>query len=428
MQVYLYISSSKHVLGCLVAEQITSASPVVPSLDDGCVTSAATSSGPLQTDPPITPMSAPPFAKHKGLSCLLHTHTSSSTMLATQAAFGGCRTGPQFNTLDQAASHCHTQQHVSVGSSQSTLVASPGLLSSQPARKQPKQNLLTKWLATSQHKAAAAQSLQPDSPLSAGSVAASRQEEKGCYTAVDSMLAQSDMAEPIPMAPLADVTNKLFASIASDMMQEAPCINDLHSSVSESAAATAVLAEQCHQQQQAEVELHSMTQQTGQQQCQPLQAGKDPADSQQPSACTNLLLDGSNDKHAEAMLGLVSADVQTGLGRSSAADAGQQQMLKRLQSAVVRVDRANTVKAACGIKVMWVSAQARRRGIATLLLDSARFAFVFSPPDCKGRADSSSRLAQLCNSACMPWQCVHCHCTRQTPWFQKGRHIHMLAV
>lgn len=396
MQVYVYISSSKHVLGCLVAEQITSASPVVPS-PDGCVTSSATSSDPLQKDPPVTPMSAPPFAKHKRLSSLLNTHSTSSTMLASQTAFGGCCTGPLLTTLEQPASNCHAQQRISVGSSQSTLVASPGLLSSQPVRKQPKQNMLTKWLVTNQHKAAAAQSLPPDSPSSAGSVAASRQEEKGCDTAaVDSKLAQSDVGQSIPMAPLADVTNSLPASIASEsssMTLEALCTKDLHSSVSEDAAATAVLAEQHHQQQQADAELHSVTEQSGQQQCQPLQAGKDPADSQQPSACIHLLLGGCNDKHAEARLGLVSADVQTGQDRSSAADADQQQMLKRLQSAVVRVDRANTIKAACGIKVMWVSAQARRRGIATLLLDSARFAFVFSPPYCKERVDSFLRLA-----------------------------------
>lgn len=410
MQVYLYISSSKHVLGCLVAEQITSASPVVPSLD---VTSSATSADPLQQDPPETPMSAPPFAKHKRLSSLLNTHSSSSTILASQTAFGGCCTGPQLNTLEQPASHCHAQQHISVGSSQSTLGASPGLVSTQPARKQPKQNLLTKWLATSQHKAAAAQSLQPDSPSSAGSVAASRQEEKGCCTAVDSKLSQSAAGKPVSMAPLADVTNKLPASIASkssSMTQEALGTKDLHNSVSEHAAATAVLVEQRHQQQQAEAELHNVTQQTGQHQCQPLQGGKDLADSQQPSACTNLVLGGCNDMHAEARLGIVSADAQTGQGRLLAAD-GQQQMLKGLQGAVVRVDRANTVKAACGIKVMWVSAQARRRGIATLLLDSARFAFVFSSPSCKEHVNASLGLLQLCSSGCMPWQCVPWHCT-----------------
>ena len=49
-------------------------------------------------------------------------------------------------------------------------------------------------------------------------------------------------------------------------------------------------------------------------------------------------------------------------------------MLPRLQCAVVLTDRSKTVKAACGIKVMWVSVQARRKGIATQLLDTARFA------------------------------------------------------
>ena len=382
----MYISSNKHVLGCLVAEQITAASPVVPSLDD-CATSSAVRSGPLHTDPPVTPMSAPPFAKHKRLSSQPSAHGSSSIMHASQSAFAGCYTGPQLNTLEQPASHGHAHQRISVGSSQTTLFASPGPLTSQPARKQPKNNVLTKWLATSKHKAAAAQSLppdlQPDSPLSAGSAAASRQEDQGLHTAVGSKPAQSDVGGPIPMAPLGDVTNRLPASTASEnssMTQEPVCTKDcLHSSFSVGAAAAAALTEQHHQQQQRpQAVLHSVTQQTSQQhECRPVQADNPSADFQQPPACPGLLPGSCNGKHGEARSDLVSADPQPEQDRVLPAES-QQQMLKRLQSAVVRVDRERTVKAACGIKVMWVSAQARRRGIATLLLDTARFALAFS--------------------------------------------------
>ena len=38
----------------------------------------------------------------------------------------------------------------------------------------------------------------------------------------------------------------------------------------------------------------------------------------------------------------------------------------------VTIDRTKPVKAACGIKVMWVSSHARRKRIATQLLDMAR--------------------------------------------------------
>ena len=407
MQVYLYISSNKHVLGCLVAEQITSASPVIPSLDD-CATSSAIRSGSLHTGPPLTPMSAPPFAKHKRLSSQPDAHGSSFTMHASQSAFAGCSSRPQLNTLEQSASHCHTQQHVSMGSSQTTLFASTGLLNDQPARKQPKQNVLTKWLATSQHRAAAAQSLlpslQPDSPLSAGSAAAPRQEDEGLPAAVDSKPAQSDIGRPILMAPLGDVTNRLPASIASEnssMTQEPVCTQDcLHSSVIVSAAATSTLTEQRHQQQQqAQAMLYSVHQQTSQQQeCGPVQADRQSAECQEPPACTGLLLGSCNGKHVEARSDLVPAHPQPEQDRVLPAE-GQQQMLKRLQSAVVRVDREKTVKAACGIRVMWVSAQARRRGIATLLLDTARFALTFSSfcyhalDDAKGPATYSDLMA-----------------------------------
>ena len=308
-------------------------------------------------------------------------------MPASQSAFAGCCTGPQLNTLEQSASHCHTQQHVSVGSSQTTLFASPGLLGSQPAKKQPKQNVLTRWLATSQHKAAAAQSLlpglQPGSPLSAGSAAASRQEDEGLHAAVDSKPAQSDLGGPIPGAPLADVTNRLSASFASEnssMTQEPLCTKDiLHSSVSLGAALTAAPTEQRHQRQQpAQAVLHSVNQQTSQQEeCHPVQADKHSADCQQPPACTGVLLGSCSGKHVEAKAACVSADPQPEQDWMLSAE-GQQQMLKRLHSAVVRVDREQTVRAACGIKVVWVSAQDRRKGIATLLLDTARFALTFS--------------------------------------------------
>ena len=406
MQVYLYISSNKHVLGCLVAEQITSASPVVPSWDD-CATSSAIRCEPLRMEPPITPMSAPPFAKHRRLSSQPSTHASSSSMPASQSSFAGCCTVPQLNTLEHPASHCHTQQHVSVGSSQTTLFASPGLLSSQPARRQPKHNVLTRWLATNQHKAATAQSfLQPDSPLSAGSAAASTQEDEGLQAAVNSKPAQSDLGKPIPMAPLADVTNRPLASMASgnsSMNQELQCTKDsLHSSVSVGAAATAAVMEPCHQQQQpAQAVLHSVSQQMSQQQeCQAVQADTQSADCQQAPACTGILHDSCNGKHVEARPHLIPADSQPEQAGGLPA-GGQHRMLKRLRSAVVRVDRTRSVKAACGIKVMWVSSQARHRGIATLLLDTARFVLTFRSFCCN--VVCSAGLLHLYRSACMAW-------------------------
>ena len=47
---------------------------------------------------------------------------------------------------------------------------------------------------------------------------------------------------------------------------------------------------------------------------------------------------------------------------------------------VLRVDEAQPTAAACGVRAMWVSRDARRRGVATCLLDSARCcAFAYLP-------------------------------------------------
>lgn len=248
------------------------------------------------------------------------------------------------------------------------MVASPGALSSQPARKQPKQNGLTKWLTTSQHKAAAAQSLrsslQPDSPMSAGSAAACRQKGEESHAAVDSRPAQADTVGPFPAAPLADVTNVLPESMASgrsSMTQKPMCLKDsLHKSVCEDGSATATQGEQ-HPEPQQQLQPEAMSGCVAQQTCHPhpcpfLQTGNHPADSQQLSEGTGLWLANKQSAPAEV----------------------QQQVLKGLNSVVVRVDRDKKVRAACGIKVMWVSSQARRRGIATLLLDTARFALMIT--------------------------------------------------
>ncbi|KAL3140108.1 hypothetical protein ABBQ38_004386 [Trebouxia sp. C0009 RCD-2024] len=248
------------------------------------------------------------------------------------------------------------------------MVASPGVVSNQPARKQPKQNVLTKWLATSQHKAAAAQSvrpsLQPDSPMSAGSAAACRQEGEEPHAAVDSRPAQADTNGPFPMAPLADITNVLPESMASEsssVTRKPMCLEEsLHKSVCEDGSATATQSEQ-HRVPQQQLQAEAASGCVAQRSCQPhprpvLQTSNHLADSQQPSEGTGVWLANQQSKPAEV----------------------QQQVMKGLTSAVVRVDRDKKVKAACGIRVMWVSSQARRKGIATLLLDTARFALTFT--------------------------------------------------
>lgn len=308
LQVYLYISSSKHVLGCLVSEQITSASPVVPASDNR-LASSATSTGPLGSNPPSTPMSAPPFVKHRHLTSQLNLTASSmlpqchSALSSSEHSIVSCSEVHLHRTSHAPSGSC-AQLCNSVSSSQSTLVSSSVMLSSQPDRRQPKPNLLTRWLATSQQKAASTQSLpfkaQPNSPISAGSAAASRQGEEGCHAAVDSRPAWSGVSENLPMAPLADVTNVLAPDIASGgsslvhkgLSAEAQhAERDLHKNATTNDPGSAVATQHFVQQQQQQPDL--VSQSMNGQVCPHLHAEEDSPDHQK---CDGLLEDckGSN--------------------------------------------------------------------------------------------------------------------------------------
>jgi hypothetical protein len=53
--------------------------------------------------------------------------------------------------------------------------------------------------------------------------------------------------------------------------------------------------------------------------------------------------------------------------------SSRKQQQQHRGTVVLRVDEEHPVEAACGVRVMWVSKEARRKGIATKLLDVARW-------------------------------------------------------
>ncbi|KAL0036207.1 hypothetical protein WJX79_007986 [Trebouxia sp. C0005] len=70
--------------------------------------------------------------------------------------------------------------------------------------------------------------------------------------------------------------------------------------------------------------------------------------------------------------GSVNADAVATLDALDTASQSLSRPHTEVQTEILMTDRSKAVKAVCGIKVVWVSAQARRQGIATQLLDTAR--------------------------------------------------------
>ena len=379
MQVYLYISSSKHVLGCVVAERITSACPVI-SRSEACVTSGcstAVAAPRFCLDSLSAPMSAPPLAKHRRLSSQLPARSAASMMpINTSSESSACTEG-----IARQHQHTHadvklgmhrlemgigSQQHLSVGSSQSPAVPS-GIkhCSRHQQSKHPKRTLLTRWLATGKADSTGAQTapsrMRSDSPSSAGSVAAFKHGDS--HTTAETRLAKCDISSPIPMMPLTDVTNVCDVSISEASAAVAADRDDPESSdlavctssqqvlkVNSSALSSAHHAGSMWQQAPDLVECRS-------------EGGK-------PRVRHDVVAHTADHSAAD---GIVNAEAVATLEALDTASQSLSRPRPEVQAEILMTDRSKAVKAVCGIKVMWVSAQARRQGIATQLLDTARF-------------------------------------------------------
>ena len=406
MQVYLYIASSKHVLGCVVAERITYASPIIPSSGDCCTSGCSTATGANHFPPssPPAPMSAPPFVKHRCLSSQLPTRSAASKLPLGLSELPTCQEGTasqqqqcsQIMRLGSAQNH--SQQHVSFSSSQSSTVPARVMHnSSQPHSKHPRKNLLTRWLATGRGISAASlgspSPMLADSPISAGTVVATK--HGGNSAAASLGPEERDISSPIPIMPFTDVTNLLDdngTSEASTAMHQ----TTLHGAQADGSPASYCgppVSDLAGQLTKVKDEGNAFNE--AQHVCHMLAA--DRAISGQLPGHQQEMSDWQTEQQApcerdegmpQAVSGLsVGAAVQAAADRHAAdeshaqPDLGQSELRPHLlpsrlravpMSDVVRTDRSQAVKAACGIKVVWVSAQARRQGIATQLLDTAR--------------------------------------------------------
>ncbi|DBA73701.1 TPA: hypothetical protein ACH3X2_009680 [Trebouxia sp. C0005] len=383
-QVYLYISSSKYVLGCVVSERITSASPVI-SHSEACVTSGCSAAIPAPRcclDSPSMPMSAPPLTKHLRLTSQLPARSAAHMMpLSTSSEASAWTEGISrrhqrtpadvklgMHRLEMGTASCPSQQHLSVGSNQAPAVPS-GVKhrSRQQQSKHPKKTLLTRWLATGKADSTGVQTapsrMRSDSPTSAGSVAAFRHGDS--QATAETRLEQCDISSPIPMMPLTDVTNvcDVSTSAASAAMatdHDDPGCSDrtiCHSSQQVLKVNSSALSSAHHD--------GSMWRQASDLvECKPSWS-----EGGVPQVHHDIVAGNTDYSAAD---GSVNADAVATLDALDTASQSLSRPHTEVQTEILMTDRSKAVKAVCGIKVVWVSAQARRQGIATQLLDTAR--------------------------------------------------------
>lgn len=385
-QVYLYISSSKHVLGCVVAERVTSASPVI-SHSEACVTSSCSTDVAAPgscLDSPSMPMSAPPLAKHRRLSSQLPAISAASMMpLSTSSESSACtesiarqhqRTHADvklgMHRLEMGIGSCPSQQRLSVGSSQSLAVSS-GIKhhSRHQQSKHPKKTLLTRWLATGKADSTGVQtapaSMRSDSPTSAGSTAAFKHGDS--QATAETRVEQCGISSPIPMMPLTDVTNVCDGSISGASGAVCTDQDEPGSGSLGLAACTSshqLLKGKSHALSSAHHDGSMWRQDPDLIECRPSRS-----DGGMPQKRHDVVAHTTDYSAAD---GSVNAEAVAAFEALDTASQSLSRLHPEVQTEILMTDRSKAVKAVCGIKVMWVSAQARRQGIATQLLDTAR--------------------------------------------------------
>ena len=269
--------------------------------------------------------------------------------------------------LEMGIASCPSQQHVSVGSNQSPAVPS-GIKhhSRHQHSKHPKKTLLTRWLATGKAESAGVQTvparMRSDSPTSAGSVAAFNHGDS--QATAETRVEQCDISSPIPMMPLTDVTNVCDvstsgASAAMATDHEDPECSDLAVCTS----SQQVLKVKSSALSSAHHDGSMWRQDVDLIECRPSWSGTAQARHDVIAHTTD---------HSAAD-GSVKAEAVAAFEALDTASPSLSRLRPEVQTEILMTDRSKAVKAVCGIKVMWVSAQARRQGIATQLLDTARF-------------------------------------------------------
>lgn len=336
LQVYLYVLSSKRLVGCVVVEKINSASPVATSsktLLSG-FDSPVASAQPSTYIQPLTPLSAPPLGQHsqsdhgdRRTAAIAATGVS-CPMSARQRLDSNELPVPHLSLPLQDLNHGHA-----VYQPRPALHTALHRGTLQHASR--KDTLLTRWLAASKCKATfgnCAARLQAEQPSSASSAV-------GCKVG-------SQEASRVDLG----CTSPQCSNVACpDHLNHHA--HTMHCGASEH---TAVLTDG------------------------KVDQGMQPPDTPSVAAQTEEVVGSFNTSaQASSMTGPTSDDCGTSsfdcaAARSPAQPVGILAAKQSRPQHIVLMDTTKSVKADCGIKVMWVSNEHQRRGIATQLLDAVR--------------------------------------------------------
>ena len=264
---------------------------------------------------------------------------------------------------------CPSQQHVSVGSNQSPAVHS-GIqhCSRHQQSKHPKKTLLTRWLATGKADSTGVQTaparMRSDSPTSAGFTAAFKHGDS--QAAAETRLEQCGINSPIPMMPLTDVTNMCDVSTSG---ASAAMATD-HDGPESSHLAVCTSSQQVLKVNGSALSSAYRDGSMWQQAPDLVECTPSWSEGGTPQVCHDVAARTTDHPAAD---GSVSAEATAAFEALETASQSLSRLRPEGQTEILMTDRSKAVKAVCGIKVMWVSAQARRQGIATQLLDTARF-------------------------------------------------------
>lgn len=340
LQVYLHVLSSKHIVGCVVAENITSASPISTS-DEVCSISA-----PLAIAPDThagdaactTPMSAPPLGQHSSPASHSSGRDSASSMPATMTPL---RSGQHYHhgqLAEACFSHSRPLQtssfqrlHAAATMQQSGLAAVHRHDLQHPHKRG---TPLTKWLAAGRSKTAV------PNPVSDMFAKPSNSAGSALHSIAPARMASNQGQEP---------SSSQHSSL-SFSAEPVVCLNVSHPGCQDSAASNPA---ECADNGEPARSCLAYTQPAA------VQVLAQPAPDSQPASasCSALVSQAARDRQRWP---------DTICQQPAAAQPSQQQ--------IVEVDKARAVKSMCGIKLIWVSADARRKGIATQLLDAVRCA------------------------------------------------------
>ncbi|KAL0056094.1 hypothetical protein WJX82_007662 [Trebouxia sp. C0006] len=205
--------------------------------------------------------------------------------------------------------------------------------------------------------------MRSDSPTSAGSTAAFKHGDS--QAAAETRLEQCGINSPIPMMPLTDVTNMCDVSTSG---ASAAMATD-HDGPESSHLAVCTSSQQVLKVNGSALSSAYRDGSMWQQAPDLVECTPSWSEGGTPQVCHDVAARTTDHPAAD---GSVSAEATAAFEALETASQSLSRLRPEGQTEILMTDRSKAVKAVCGIKVMWVSAQARRQGIATQLLDTAR--------------------------------------------------------